>query len=289
MLITGEVLRKHGACQAGIQTIERLYPNGATVTELLMDKRIPKEMLHWGRKQLTYTEEDLGLYCKICNIVNTEGYWYSQDVSDSKYIIKSKNVIGSHNVFESFDVTTSMDIVNSDQVLDSKQIFYSSMIDQGEKVFKGRNVTESFNICNSTMVARSRSIIDSFNIFYSSELVHCEDASNSYFCKDCKDIKNCMFCDGLEGAEYHIFNKPVDENHFKLFEKQYLKMMTEPLEFVRDWPSDFLSPTYFLPTRKFDDWYSQIPDRFWKWVRTIPGFDSLFLYNITMNPDILID
>ena len=98
-----------------------------------------------------------------------------------------------------------------------------------------------------------------------------------------------MFCDGLEDAEYHLFNKPVDKKYYELFEKQYLKYLTEALDFVREWPEDMIVTASVTPTRKFDDWYHPISPRFWKWVRTLPGFDSMLVYNITMLPEILVD
>jgi hypothetical protein len=105
--------------------------------DIIRDRHINKEFLHWGREHLTHTAEELQAYCESCKIVNTEGYWYSQDVLDSKYVIKSKQVSSSVGVFGSIDVTNSQDVVDSEGVLDSKQIFRSFMVDESEKVFKG--------------------------------------------------------------------------------------------------------------------------------------------------------
>jgi hypothetical protein len=179
--------------------------------------------------------------------------------------------------------------VNSDNVTNSKQIFYSSMIEDCQKIYKGINIVESINICNSTMVARCKNIIDSTNVFDSSEIIKCNTVTNSHFCQNCVNIEHCLFCDGLENAEYHIFNKPVDKNRYGIFEKQYQKYLIELLGFVREWPENLLVGIFNPPTKKFDDWYSPISEKFWKWARTLPGFDSMLLYNITMLPEILID
>lgn len=90
MFITVELLKKYKACDNGIKYIDRFYPNGVEMIDVIRDRHIPKEMLHWGREFLTHSEEELVAYMQACNIVNTEGYWYSQDVRDSKYVIKSK-------------------------------------------------------------------------------------------------------------------------------------------------------------------------------------------------------
>jgi hypothetical protein len=76
---------------------------------------------------------------------------------------------------------------------------------------------------------------------------------------------------------------------YELFEKQYFKYMTTQLAFVAEWPENLAVGTYVAPTRKFDDWYHSIDTKFWKWVRTLPGFDPMILYNITMLPEILED
>jgi hypothetical protein len=138
------------------------------------------------------------------------------------------------------------------------------------------------------MVADSKNVIDSSNVFDSSEIIGSANVSNSYFCQSCRDIKHCMFCKDLEGAEYHLFNKPIDQKHFELFEKQYLKYLTERLDFVREWPEEMIITISVAPTRKFDDWYHPISQRFWKWVYTLPGFEPMFLYELTFLPDFLI-
>ena len=98
-----------------------------------------------------------------------------------------------------------------------------------------------------------------------------------------------MFCDGVEDVEYYIFNQQIDKERYKMLEKQYKKYIDGLLEFVSDWPSELVSATYCAPTLRFDDWYHSIPTKFWKWARTLPGYDSMFLYNMTMFPEILMD
>lgn len=289
MFITAEILKKYKACDQGVRYVERFYPNGVEMIDIIRDRHINKEFLHWGREHLIVTEEDQEAYREACKIVNTEGYWYSVDVRDSQYVVKSKSVNESRSVFESSEIEKSADIVNSDNVNDSSQIFYSSMIDTCQKIFKSKNIVESINVCNSTMVARSKSIIDSFNVFDSSEIVNCQSVSDSHFCKDCKNIKFCMFCEGIEDAEYCIFNQPVDKMHYDVFIKQYKKYLTELLDFIREWPCDLIKGVFNPPTRKFDAWYYPISEKFWKWVKTIPGYDSMFIYNMTMLPELLLD
>ena len=288
MFITLDTLKEKGACGPGVRYFERFYPNGAEMIDVIHDRHIHKEFLHWGRRWLDVSEEELKAYCKVCNIVDSEGFWYSQDVYNSKTVVKSKGIKDSTNVFRSIDISNSADVADSENIENSQQIFYSSMVDTSNKVIKGQNIVESTNICNAITVVRSTNVIDSNTVFDSSEIINCNMVVNSYFCQDCTNIENCMFCEDLENIEYHIFNKPVDEKMYKLFEKQYKKYLTENLSFIRDWPSEIVGNQHITPTRKFDDWYHPISEKFWKWVKTLPGYDPMFVYNITMNPDFLI-
>lgn len=289
MFITADILRKHDACEQGIKYVERFYPDGAEMIDIIRDHHINKEFLHWGREHLTPTEADQEAYRIACSIENSEGYWYSVNVRDSKYVIKSKNINKSCSVFNSKDIVNCQDIVDTDDAGDSSQIFYSSMIDGCTKICKGTNITASTNICNSTMVARSVNVIDSNTVFDSSEIIGCNIVSDSHFCQYCGNISHCLFCEGLTDAEYHIFNKPVDPKMYELFEKQYLKYMTARLEFISEWPENLVVGVHVAPTRKFDDWYHSINEKFWKWARSLPNFSSVLLYNITMLPEILMD
>ena len=287
MFLTIEILKKLNACEQGIKYIERFYPNGAELIDIINDKHISKEFLHWGREHLTVNNEELKAYCKACRIENTEGYWYSQDVRDSKYVVKSKDVENSASVFESMDIKDSTDIVGSENIESAHQIFYSSMVDTAQRIYKGQNISHSTNICDSTMVANSTSVINSCNVFNSSEIIKGISISESHFCQEVKNLKHCMFCYGFENAEYCIFNVPIEKSHYELIEKQYLKYLTEELSFIRAWPEDLVITQHIMPTRKFDDWYSSISKKFWKWVRTLPFYDSMLLYNITMLPELL--
>ena len=289
MLITAELLRKYKGCEQGIKYIERFYPNGAEMIDIIRDRHINKEFLHWGREHLTHTAEELEAYCEACKIVNTDGFWYSVDVSDSKSVVKSKNVQNGIGIFGSTDVAYSTDIVNSENVTNGHQIFYSTMIDDCEKIYKGINIVNCVNICFSTMVANSRNVIDSKNVFDSSEIIKCNTVTDSHFCQNCTNIENCLFCYDLHDAQYCIFNKPVDKNRYEMIARQYQKYMDILLAFMREWPCELLVEMYVAPTRKFDDWYTPISDKFWKWARTLPGYDSMMLYNITMLPEILVD
>jgi hypothetical protein len=87
--------------------------------EIIQDRHIDKEFLHWGRENLTHTSEELAAYCEACDIVNSVGFWYSQKIHNSRNVIKSKKVDGSERIFHSKEVSNSSDIVHGEDVSDS--------------------------------------------------------------------------------------------------------------------------------------------------------------------------
>ena len=289
MLITAELLERYGACERGVEYVRHFYPNGASMIDIINDKNVEKEMLHWGRTKLSHSDEELAAYCKACGIVNSEGFWYSIDVRDSKNVIKSKGVERCERVFYSNDVTNSFDVVNGDFVDDSSQIFTSSMVDKSNKILHCANVSASENICFSTVVARSRNIYESKNVFDSSEIVRCDNVTASYFCQDCKNIKHCLFCAGIDDVEYHVFNQPVDKERFELFLQQYLRFMNVMLEFSPEWPENLCVAHAPSTSKRPFDWFKPVSSKFWKWARTLPGYDSMALYNMTYLPEILME
>ena len=287
MVVSADILRELGACEEGIKYIERFYPNGAEIIDIIHDRHIDKSFLHWGREHLNISEEDLKAYFEVCRVCNSEAVWYSTDIKNSSIVVESKNVDNSSNIFKSTKVVNSTDVVESSQVADSKQIFYSSMIEECQKLYKTKNALNSTNVCLSTMVARSNNVIDSFNIFDSSEIIESNNVSNSHFCVRSKNIKNCLFCDGLENAEYHIFNQAIEPSHYEIFLKQYQRYICEELAFMKNWPENLIVGATDTPTKRIDLWYKNISNDFWEWVKTIPGYDPLALYRMTMVPTLL--
>ena len=289
MFITADLLREYDACGPGLKYIERFYPNGAEMIELIRDRHMQKSFLHWGREHLIVSELEEQAYCEACKIVNSKNFWHSVDILNSENIVGCKHIENCRRIFDSNDVTNSIDVSHGENVLDSKQVFDSIIIENSEKIYKSKNVSNSVNVCNSIMISNSKNISSSKNIFDCLDIIECETATNSYFCKNCANISNCLFCSDLKDAEYHIFNTPVDKKRFEVFMTQYQKYQTEPLRFVEEWPEELITTSIVKTLTKFDEWYKLIPEKFWKWARTLPGFDPMLIYNITMLPEILVD
>ena len=98
-----------------------------------------------------------------------------------------------------------------------------------------------------------------------------------------------MFCHGIENGEYQIFNKPIDKDFFQVFLEQYKNYNNLELNFISLWPKNLALKMSNAPNPNPNKWFNQLPCDFWKWVRTLPEFDELLLYKITLNPLSLIE
>ena len=289
MFITADILRKYKACEQDIKYIERFYPNGAEMIDIIRDRHINKDFLHWGRKTFTTSEEEFFAYCQACKIVNSENFWNCQEISNSKNIIQSRCIESSKGVFNSEDIRHSTDICDSSFVQNSHQVFVSSIINNSEKTYKGENINDSNNICLSQMISDSKNIFRSSNIFNSTEIINCTNMTNAHFCQNCSNVRNSLFCNNLNDAEYCVFNLPVDEKRFNLFLSQYDQYFQTQLIFSENWPKDIIDSTAPQITYRIDIQHSALSKQFLRWAKTLPGYDKFFMYKLTMLPEILVD
>lgn len=271
-----------------LDSFASLYPEGVEVAEILSNAQIDNQFKHWLKKHIGFTSTEEAAYRAACGIMNSSGYWHSENVVESSAVVNSHEVVNSQSIFDSEEVLHSSDIVNGENVENGQRVFSSSMIEESSNILRGKNITQSVNVCDSQTVVNSKNIISSTNIFDSSEIIRGQNVSYSHFCQDCANIKYCLFCQNLRDAEYHIFNQPVEKNQYELFAKQYLKYLNEDLAFVEEWPGNLLAAT--TPSvLHFSKWFEPASKKFWKWVRTLPNFDSMLVYDITMLPEILVD
>lgn len=283
-------LERWGSCEAGIELAKKLAPNGATIMEMLNMDKVPNDFVHWVKERVAFSEEEEATYLSRMKIMNSTKFYYCEDIVNSSFVVRSKNIKDSCNVFGSKKIFNSKDVVESEEVENSSTVFGSMFLLDSHKIAYSSNITSCVNVYKSFNVIKSQNVFESSNVFDSSEIIRAEDATNCHFCSDCKAISNCLFCANLSNVEYHIFNKPVSKEKYEFFEKQYLKYWDGLLSFIPNWPTDLLQGMNLLtPIQDFSKWYKSIPENFWKWVRTLPNFDSLLIYDITMLPKILID
>ena len=296
MYITKDKLERYGACDQGLKWFERTFPNGAEIIDIINHKYADKSFLHWGFATLPTTDEEKAAYREKLKIdCGNDNYsiYESDNISKSKYVTYSSNVRDSEFIFHSKEVENSTSILHSDTVENSNRIYGSSFIYDSEKIINSKNVTESNNIINSDYVLNSHHIYCASGIKNSAyiadigfaETCHVRD---SYFISGGKHLDHCLFCFGITNQSYQLFNRPIDEVEYKMIIRQMESIL-------RDWEPEFVKENYWpektipidTPTlqRHAGKQWASLPDRFWNWVKTLPGYDSGIMYSLTFQSD----
>lgn len=224
----------------------------------------------------------------MSEFVGCSNYYNCQNIQDSQYVVNSSDIDFSSFVHDSTQVSHSTDVYKSDDVTNSFQIFESEFVYDSVKVCGSNNIDNSNTVIISKGVYNSHNIYACENVMNCGELRHCDNMTDSAFCADSKNLKNCLFCCGLEDKEYHIFNKPVDRARFEAVFKQYQRLTCGvELNYTRKpWPESMLVPMVPNLFSYYHKHYKQLDDRFWRWLRSVPNFDTDLLYKITLNFDL---
>lgn len=151
-----------------------------------------------------------------------------------------------------------------------------------------QNVENSRNIVRGTTIFDSSSVFDSKAVLSSREIRNSSNVTDSAFCANCKNIKNCLFCFDLSDQAFQIFNTPIDPTRFAIIKAQYIKLLSEELNFIKEWPDNPLKAIIPQVIERFDRHYQVLSDKFWRWIKTLPGYDENLLYQITFLPQLLL-
>lgn len=222
------------------------------------------------------------------DFIGCSHYYNCQNIQDSQYVVNSNGVDSSSFVHESTDVSHCSDVYRCDDVTNSSLVFDSQFVYDSEKIFGVTNAVKSCNVLTSARVYNSANIYVCSDINSCSELRHCDKMENSFFCADSKNLKNCLFCSNLDGKEYYIFNEPVSKEMFEIILKQYMRQTKDlELDYLREpWPENMLIPSLPNPFAYHNKHYAQLNDKFWRWARSVPGYNVDLLYEITLNFDL---
>ena len=225
----------------------------------------------------------------MSEFVGCSNYYNCQNIQDSQYIVNSKNVDSSTFVHESTDISHCSDIYRCDDVTNSSLVFDSQFIYDSEKIYAVTNATKSCNVLVSARVYNSANIYVCSDVNSCGELRHCDKMENSFFCAESKNLKKCLFCYELEDKEYHIFNQPVSKEMYDIVLSQYMRQTKDmELDYLREpWPQNMLIPSLPNLFSYHNKHYLQLNEKFWRWARSVPGYDKDLLYKITLNFDLI--
>lgn len=289
MYLRPDDLLKHGGCYHGYSFMSRYYPNGAELVDIMKHKYITPDFLHWGFLELDTNEEEKALYYELLNIhVEKPHTVHSCDnVHNSMYIYYSSNIYDSTVVKHSKFVRNSSYITNSEDVEGSENVYDSEFVYDSKRIFKGKNITSCTNICGANYAINSHSLYNVENAVDCGWVRDSDNITASEFCASCSNLKHGLFCCNATG-EYQLFNKDIDPRQFEVIQRQLHSILNNwEMELSTKWgESDFIAP---LPVRNVNyiKQYSSLPDRFWKWVKTLPGYDDMLMYQITFQPQLL--
>lgn len=287
MYITIDILQQRGACQEYLDYFMKHYPDGVEMLHMIEKGHMPYHGLHWGYKWLNPNKEEIAAYWKAVHVENSEGVDESDHISNSSLIVNSSHISDSEQIVGCEEISGSREVRISKYVTNSKNIDNSSYIDDSTRILNGQNITNSSEVVDSTYIVDSNSIYESDNIVDSKLIWHSKNLTNCYFCFKCHNTSNAMFCLDQVDGEYLLFNKPIDKMRFDMIKKQFNRYATVNASMTENW-SLSLHKNGAKKINNYQLHTKHIPDAFWNWVKTLPGYDPSILYSLTFNQSFLV-
>jgi hypothetical protein len=275
----------------GLQFLITNYPNGDEIKDILNHEDIPMETIHFLIDAIEMSAEEHALaYGKLgiessdpvsiyrsYNVKNSENIFYSKEIEDSRSVRHSESIRGSAFVTRSMEIECSKNIDHSEFVFSSNNILL------------GQNVTDSSNIVAGKYIVGSQSVYNGEHIIDSKWIHSSKNLNDCFLCSRCSDLRHAICCSQVSG-EYMVFNHEVSEADFELIKRQ----MTT---YIQDWQMNLLEPQieseFSWENQKvvtnFSEQYKNLPSRFLRWVHTLPNYDAMILYSITLLPEVLVE
>ena len=232
MKITLSEMERYGAAEGILEVFRDSGLDGLEFKEILEKCRSP-HIIFFIRHYFSLDKEELKAYDKYCLVEDSSNVWDSLEVSFSSFVSGSSRVRDSSYVRNSIDVKNGKDIFYSSEVEDSENVSNSSEIIYSRNVIRSHHVECSSDVLESTDIDWSKNILKSNNIGDSQFIYHSSNLNNSYFCGFSKNSDHCLFCLGVDGAQYMIFNQPVEIAEFEEWsEKLLFMLMPEQSRFI---------------------------------------------------------
>ena len=298
MLITVDKLQELHADTKFINWLLYYFPKGATLSQIFSCPAAEPEMLHWCNFYFATTAEEQELYYKGLNIDCKFPFniYESDNVRNSNWISRSSNVVDSSHIFYCKDVINSNNVLSSEDVRDSEKVYNSEFVYKSRNVLNSKNITESAFVVNADYVVNSNSVNNATAVMKSAFVTGRKDGAtyqirNSRFICDCSNMKKSLFCYGISNAEYMLFNQQMEPEDYELIVEQFdakLGKFHNVLVANDEWPANIIPLEAPKIQRRISDVYSQVPLEFWRWVKTLPGYNQNILFNITYNMELFM-
>lgn len=297
MFINEQILKQYGADDEETKYFSSFFPNGAELVDVLSNSSLEIYFLHWLISHFTTTNEEKAQYLKTVKIEcdSPRTVFESDNVTDSSWVSRSSNIKKSEYIFSSQNITSSSNILLSEDVINSSQIFGSEFIYSSKQILHSKNITNSNNIVCSDYVVNSHSVMNSAAITNSAYVDSwspggTKQIKNCRFIMDCQNLKNSLFCHKICDKEYMMFNQKIDEaDYLNIIEQldSILERYRTELVIEGEWPFGKIPLDTPRVQRNIIKQYSLLPSTFWRWVKTLPGYDPSVLYAITYKKDLI--
>ena len=161
MFLTLEILEEKKACELGKIWMNKYFPNGGELVDIINHERVPADFLHWGYTYLNPTQDEKQKYWDKLNINcdNPKTIYHSKNIFNSSHITDSRHVENSSYISSSKNILNSVIVFGSGTISNSKQIFNSSMVNNSEKVYISTQINDSENILLSTNITNCQSVM----------------------------------------------------------------------------------------------------------------------------------
>lgn len=292
MFVNLEVLEQHNACKSGIKAFEEFYPNGVEIKTLLNDNKLQNSIIHWGFINLPVDEDEKLIYFKKFNIINSSKVYFSENVENSYGIVGSKMIRSSQYI------ERSKGVENSTNCKGSREVFGSDF------VFKSKDVVFSQKVLNSAKIHFCNEIVGCKDLYECDNMDHCENMRFSFLDFGCKNsnyigfssnlenCNNCLFCSNLKDKSFYLFNQPVDKDYFhsiwKEFEELIKNLSLQSFLIKYDnTKSEEEGIEVDGEEMVFNNIYTKIPCKIYKFIISLPEYNALTMYNITFIPKFL--
>ena len=297
MYLTKDILIQLEASDENINLFEHLFPTGTELINFIKHDSISINFLYWMFDNFSTTQEEKEAYYERLSIKcdNRESIYKSKKITNSFMVAYSTNVEGSENIYRCEDIKNSQHIRNSSTVENSKDVANSEFVFDGQSIIASKNITTSDKIISSNYVVGSSNVMNASNITNSTHIYGyfgkmVSNIKTSHFVVDSHKLEHCMFCEGLNDKKYHLFNKEISPEEFTMIERQMIGILGTWGKYI-DNNSNLLSSKPYSEVvsgiqTNIIYRFENIPDKFWRWVKTLPNYDPMILYAITYNPNI---
>lgn len=283
--ITIEWLKATNTCKEGLEWFAANYPNGATIDELLDNRRVSTYYLHWGYAHFATTQDQKHKYWDRVEVDDSSrlSTHSSFKVSNSSFVSNSTRVRDSKYVFGSNDVKNSENVWNSKSIKVSSEIYDSNFVSNSLQISRGLNITNCANVINGTMMVECDNCSNITDAMNSRFCNRSDKLRNCCFCESVSNLKDCLFCYGISDADHLIFNKPADSSMIEIIREQIEDVLEDwGWTMVDEWPQGEVPLRSPVGRSRFQYW-NNVPDLFWDWAVSLPNFDKEILVNITGN------